>query len=148
MVAVFSKCWDEWERAEWDPPPEETIDKWAERCLRLPRGVSAVSGQLSLDMAPYTREWLRAVDQPSVEEICLCTSSQVAKTTTLIITALYFAANDPWNMLYVMPNEDEALEIKNERFIPKEPASPSRSTSVCEAKPPSKVKSQPLGVGT
>jgi phage terminase large subunit GpA-like protein len=58
------------------------------------------------------------VTDPETREVVLCTSSQVAKTTFIIIVALYYASNDPWNMFHIMPTEDEASEVKAERYIP------------------------------
>lgn len=118
MSKKKKKVFDPWEQMAWSPPPEETIDSWAERVLVLPRGVSAISGPLSLELTPYLREPLRAVTDPFTEEVVLCTSTQVGKTTFLLICTLYYMANDPWNMFHIMPTEDEAMEVKRERYIP------------------------------
>jgi phage terminase large subunit GpA-like protein len=118
MARPKRKIMDAWERQAWSPPPEETIDQWAERSIVLPRGVSAIAGPLTLELTPYLREPLRAVIDPDTEEIVLCTSSQVGKTTFLVIAVLYYIANDPWNVFHIMPTEDEALEVKHERYIP------------------------------
>jgi len=125
MAKKKKQVLDQWERDAWRPPPEETIDEWAERSLMLPRSVSSITGPLSLDMTPYLRGPLQAVTNPEVEEVDLCTSSQVGKTMFLIIVTLYYLENDPWNMYHVMPTEDEALELKHERYLPIIKASPS-----------------------
>lgn len=118
MGSAKTRIFDPWETEAWLPPPEETIDAWAERCLVLPRGVSSISGPLSFDLTPFIREPLRAVTDPDVEEVVWCTSAQFCKTTFLIVVETYFLKNDPWNMFHIMPSEDEAVELKVERLIP------------------------------
>jgi len=115
---------DTWEREAWRPPPEETIDVWAERSLVFPRIVSSVPGPLNLDLIPYIREPLRRATDSDVEEITLCCSTQVMKTTYLIIVALHTIAEDPWNILHVMSTEDDAEELCIERYAPIIHASP------------------------
>ena len=114
----------DWERTAWKPPPVETIDEWAERAIVLPRGVSSMPGPLSLELTPYLREPLRSLIDPEVEVVVLCTSTQVGKTTALLLSLLYFVAMDPWNMIWVMPTINEAIELKTERVIPIINASP------------------------
>ena len=111
-----SPKFDEWERLAWAPPPEEPIDEWAEKNLVLPSGVSALPGPLDLSLTPYLREILRAYTDPEVEEITLCTSTQVGKTTCAMIPVLYSAVEDPWNALVVMPRDPDAQELNQDRY--------------------------------
>ena len=117
MGKLKKRIFSDIERDALRPPPEETIDEWAEHNLVIPRGVSSITGPLSLTLTPYLREPLQAVTHHETEEIVLCTSTQVGKTTFLIIVCLYFLDNDPWNIFHVMPTEDEAIEVKNERYV-------------------------------
>lgn len=119
------KEFDSWEQEAWRPPPEETIDAWAERSLVLPRIVSSVPGPINLDLVPYIREPLRRAADSEVEEITLCCSTQVMKTTFLIIVALHTIAEDPWNILHVMATEDDSEELCIERYNPIIKASPA-----------------------
>jgi phage terminase large subunit GpA-like protein len=98
------------------PPPEITIDDWAESAVILPRSVSSEPGPLSLDRTPYLREILRTVTDPEVEEITLCFSTQVGKTLAAILAVLYFVDQDPWPALHVMPREDDAVSINTDRY--------------------------------
>jgi phage terminase large subunit GpA-like protein len=87
-------------------------------------------GPIDLDLTPYLREPLRAVQDPDVEDIVLCTSSQVAKTTFMVIVSLHTMATEPWNQLVVMPTEDDARELNLERYQPIIMASPELSRFV------------------
>ena len=113
-----------WEREEWLPPPVETVDQWAERCIVLPKIVSAVDGPIDLSLTPFIREPLRAATDNDVEEITLCCSTQVMKTTFLIIVALHTISEDPTNIMHVMTTEDDAEELSVERYEPIIRASP------------------------
>ena len=125
MASKAAPLFEEHERQAWLPPPDLPIDQWAEENLVLPRDVSGSPGPLSLNLSPYLREPLRAVTDPETFEVTLCTSSQVGKTTFLLIVFLYFLAVDPWNAHFVMPSEDDANEINRERFQPIIKASPA-----------------------
>lgn len=116
-----------WERQAYRPPSIESIAQWAEREIHLPRSVSSIPGRLSLELTPFMRAPLDAALDPNVDEIVICSSAQVMKTTVILLIVLWSLANDPWNMLHVMPAEDEALEIKAERYIPIIKASPALS---------------------
>jgi phage terminase large subunit GpA-like protein len=105
-----------WRREAYSPPPDLTIDEWAERSVILPRSVAAEAGPISIERTPYLREILHAARDPDVEEITLMFSTQVAKTTFGIILALYHLAEDPWPVLWVAPKSDDAVSINTDRF--------------------------------
>lgn len=109
---------DPWERDAWAPPAEDPIDVWVERNIVFPSKVSALPGPLDLSLTPYLREILRAYADPETEEITLCTSTQVGKTTVGLGCNLYSAAEDPWNALVVMPRDDDAQELNQDRYQP------------------------------
>lgn len=121
---VAEKVFDAWEASAWKWPPEISIDGWAEQHVRLPSGVSAMPGPLSFAMTPFMREPLAAIDDKETEEVVLCTSTQISKTTILMLVMFYYLKNNPWNMIWVMPSEKEALELKGERVVPIIKASP------------------------
>lgn len=105
-----------WRTSAWSPPPDLTIDEWAEQTVVLPRAVSAEPGPISLDRTPYLREILRLVTDPEVEEITLCFSTQLGKTLTSILIPLYFLDQDPWPCLIVSPREDDAISLNTDRL--------------------------------
>jgi len=117
-AAAATTTWSPWEVQAWLPPPLETVSDWAERCVRLPGGVSSIPGQLSLEHTPYLRAILDAITDPDTEKVVLDFSTQVGKTTCLIVASLHSMATDPWNQIYVMDSEEHALETKTERFEP------------------------------
>jgi phage terminase large subunit GpA-like protein len=107
---------DVWEREAWAPPPELTIDRWAEETICLPRANAEMSGDLSWDVAPFAREILQAATDPDVEEITLCFSAQTCKTLIGVCIMLYFLAQDPWPCLHVMAREADAIALNEERY--------------------------------
>lgn len=119
--------WDDWECSTWVPPDDLTVDQWAERNVILPRSVTAEPGPVSLDRTPYLREILRAMTDPDVEEITLCFSTQVGKTTACMLPVLYYLDQDPWPCLHVMPREEDAVAVNVDRYQKIIEASPNLS---------------------
>lgn len=114
-----------WEREAWAPPPELAIDEWAEANIVLPRSMTAYPGPLNLDVNPYLREVLRATTDPRTEEISLKWATQLGKTISQIIATFYYAANDPWPAIHIMPRDEDAEAINVERYQPVLRESPS-----------------------
>lgn len=108
----------------WKVPKKESPDEWAERVIILPEGTSSLPGPLSLNWTPYLRKPLRDVADPEVQEIILCWSTQVAKTTGGMIMNLYTASVAKRPVLHVMPNEPAAQAVNVERYQPIVMASP------------------------
>jgi len=103
-------------RSAWLPPPELSVDQWAEQSIILPRSVAAEPGPLSLDRTPYLREILQATQDPEVEEITMMTSTQMGKTLSLVLTCLHCLDADPWPCLHVMPREEDAVSVNVDRY--------------------------------
>jgi len=99
----------------WRLPEPIPIDVWCERNLVLTRMLTGTPGPISFDVIPFAREILRALADPEVEEVTICSSAQVAKTTIITCAMLYFLSEDPGNAVFAMDTEDHALEYKEER---------------------------------
>lgn len=106
------------ERAALLPPRYEHPDEWAERVVRLPGLNNAISGPIDLNLTPYLRRPLRCAADPEIEEITACMSTQVGKTTFMLLTVLYRLANDPVATLHVSPRQEDAEATCRERYAP------------------------------
>jgi phage terminase large subunit GpA-like protein len=92
------------------PPPKLTVSQWAERERVLSTESSAFGGRYRIDLAPYQRGMMDAVNQPGVEEIVYMTSAQVGKSICLENIFGYFVDNDPCPVIYMWPSLEGAKE--------------------------------------
>lgn len=99
-------------------PERPPVSAWAEASIVLSPAVSAEPGPLSLARTPYLREPLDAFGDPDVTSITLKTSTQVGKTMTMLLMVGYAVDQDPGPALFVMPVENQARDISNERMRP------------------------------
>lgn len=118
----------------WATPPELTVSQWADTKRRLASETSAEPGQWRTDRAPYQREIMDAVSDPSVETVVLETSSQVGKTETLLNTLGYHIDYDPAPILYVLPTDEMAKDFSKERLTPTINICPSLASKVSDSK--------------
>lgn len=98
------------------PPPELSVSEWADLERRLSPESSSESGQWSTDRAPYQREIMDTVKDPSIDEIVLMTSSQVGKTEMINNVVGYFMHHDPAPMLIVQPTLSMAQDYSKDRL--------------------------------
>ena len=82
-----------------EAPPLLNAVEYAERHIVLPHGSNARSGPYSVAAAPYSREWLLAMSDRSVRQVTLITSTQVGKSTALLLRLCWGIACDPSPML-------------------------------------------------
>lgn len=93
-----------------------TIDQWADGNRQLSPEASAEPGPWRTDRVPYMREVMREVTNPSVAEVVLMTSSQVAKTEIINNVAAYFMAGDPCPIMWLLPTIDLAKSFAKTRL--------------------------------
>lgn len=98
------------------PPPELKVSEWAEQNFNLSPEFSSITGKINLNITPYLREILDSLNDPKVKKITWVASSQVAKTTMLLIAMSYFIAHEPSPMLFITKTKDMAKELSKERF--------------------------------
>lgn len=84
------------------PKADMTVSEWAEAHMVLPSG-SAVSGKFSCDNAPYQREIMDAITDPSIREIVMKTSAQIGKTSIILAGMGYYVDHEPSTQMMVMP---------------------------------------------
>lgn len=96
---------------------------WAEKKVVLPAD-QPEPGPLKLSRTPYLIEVLNCLSDPTVEQITMMCSTQVGKTTMMIIALLYVIDQYPGTTLWVMPKEDEVKRFIHKRLKDHLEASP------------------------
>ena len=85
------------------PPPRLNLSQWMESAMRLPEGVSATPGPVRL--FPYQRAIADAISDPTIERVTLVKPVRVGFTTLLTGAIASFVANEPSQILVVLPTE-------------------------------------------
>ncbi|MGG3504768.1 phage terminase large subunit family protein [Paenibacillus lautus] len=100
------------------PPPPLGIDEWADEHRVLSPEASAEPGPWKTDRAPYQREPMRAISDPSVETVVLMWASQLGKTDLQLNTIGYFTGHDPAPIMVIQPDLMVARDFSNDRLTP------------------------------
>ena len=100
------------------PPPDLTVDEWADEYRVLSRESSAEPGKWSTERAPYQRGMMAAVSDPTIESVVFMTGAQVGKTEIINNAVGYYIHQDPSPMLVILPTLDLAKMWSNDRLAP------------------------------
>jgi phage terminase large subunit GpA-like protein len=102
------------------PPPEMTIDEWADKYRVLSPEYSAEPGQWSTDRAPYLREIMRACSpQHPCKRVVVCKPSQSGGSEACVLNVIGHTVHlEPRSVLIVMPNLELAAAFSRERLEP------------------------------
>ena len=100
------------------PPKKLRVSEWADEYRQLSGESSAEPGQWRTSRVPYLREIMDSLNDPTVEEIVMCTSSQIGKSEFLMNCIGYYMHQDPSPMLFVLPTLDMARTISKDRISP------------------------------
>lgn len=100
------------------PPPEKTIDEWAEEKRILSPEGSAQPGKFDVSKTEYLRIPMREITSPNVVEVVLMFASQLGKTELILNSIGYFADEDPCPMALLQPSRKAAIEFAKERIKP------------------------------
>lgn len=90
------------------PPPRLRLSDWIETHMRLPEGVSALPGRVTL--WPYQREIADAISDPELERVTLVKPVRVGFTTLLTGALASYVANEPSPILALLPTEADARD--------------------------------------
>ncbi|MGR9137154.1 phage terminase large subunit family protein [Rhizobium leguminosarum] len=90
------------------PPPRLRLSEWIETHMRLPEGVSALPGRVSL--WPYQRDIADAISDPELERVTLVKPVRVGFTTLLTGALASYVANEPSPILALLPTEADARD--------------------------------------
>ena len=100
------------------PPPDLSIDQWADQYRVLSRESSAEAGLWSTDRAPYQRGMMAAISDPSIETVVFMTGAQIGKTEIINNAVGYYISQDPSPMLVVQPTLEMGKTWSNDRLAP------------------------------
>jgi len=106
------------------PPPKLTVSEWADLYRQLTGESSAEAGQWRTDRAPFQREIMDAVSDPTVERVVFVAPSQIGKSEMLMNVMGFYIDQDPSPMLMVRPGLDDARDFSEDRIKPMIAASP------------------------
>lgn len=84
------------------------LSKWIESEIRLPEGVAALPGRVSL--YPYQVEIADAISDPAIERVTVVKPVRVGFTTLLTGAIGSFIANEPAPILAVLPTDDDCRD--------------------------------------
>lgn len=116
------------------PPPKLTVSQWADAHRRLSPESSAEPGQWRTDRAPYQREIMDAVNDPTVDVVIVMSSAQVGKTEVINNIIGYFIDYDPSPILLLVPTLDLAQAYSKDRLAPMIRDTPALRSKVKDAK--------------
>jgi len=130
---MTTEVWSPAERAAWRLPAKISVSEWAdEHRVLLPR-TSAEPGAWRTDRTPYLREIQDAFSDPFVEEITVMKATQLGGTEAMYNMLGYAIDQDPGPALLVMPREEDARGVSNNRVLPMIEASPALSKHVSKS---------------
>jgi phage terminase large subunit GpA-like protein len=81
--------------------------------MRLDKSVEAGGGAYDLSRRPWWRPILNSFNDPEVRETTVVAATQVGKTLAMIATILWAAENAPAPGMLVVPDETEALRLRD-----------------------------------
>jgi phage terminase large subunit GpA-like protein len=98
------------------PPPHLTVSQWADEYRVLSSEASAEPGRWRTDRAPYQRDMMDALHDPTVHTIVVMSSSQVGKSEVLLNILGYCIDMDPGPVLMVQPTLEMAEAFSKDRI--------------------------------
>jgi len=90
------------------PPPRLPLSEWIEKHMRLPEGVSAIPGRVTL--WPYQRDIADAITDPEIERVTIVKPVRVGFTTLLTSALASYVANEPSPILALLPTEADCRD--------------------------------------
>ena len=115
------------------PPQRLTPSQWAEKNFYLSPEASSEPGRINFNRAPYQREMLDAIIDPTLEEVVIMSSSQVGKTTIQLAMVGFLIDLQPCPIMWLGPTLQMSEATSKDRLAPMLRDSPALSQKV---KPP------------
>lgn len=100
------------------PPPRLTVSQWADQSRVLSSEASAEPGKWNTARAPYQREIMDAVSDPSIHTVVVMSSAQVGKTEVLLNMVGFIIDIEPGPMLLIQPTLEMAEAFSKDRLVP------------------------------
>jgi phage terminase large subunit GpA-like protein len=105
-------------RLHYAPPPSVTLSQWADAYRMLSSESSAEPGKWRTDRAPFLREIMDAISDPTVERVTFQKPAQIGWTELIGNMVGYVVDVDPSPILALQPTVDLAKMWSKERFDP------------------------------
>jgi len=112
------------------PPPDRTIDQWAEQERYLYSNPTRYKGRWNNSRCPYLVEPMREATNPRVSRILFIGASQSAKTEFEMNVIGATVQDRPRPIVVVLPKEGSASTLATDRFWPMVRDSPGLATRV------------------
>lgn len=116
------------------PPNPLSIDEWADQYRVLSPESSAEPGPWKTERAPYQREPMKAISDPSIESVVFMWASQLGKTDIQLNVIGYYTGHDPAPIMVIQPDLAVAKDFSNDRLTPMYRDSPQLSKLVVKDK--------------
>lgn len=91
------------------PPPKINLADWIEENVSLPADVSDTPGLMTL--FPYQRGIAEACDNPEVDRVVWMKCARVGATSLGVAITASFVVNNPSNVMWVQPTQDDARDF-------------------------------------
>lgn len=104
------------------PPKKINLSRWIEDEIRLPEGLTALPGPVQL--WPFQREIADAIGDRLIERVTLVKPVRVGFTTLLTAAVAGSVANDPGNILCLLPTDSDCRDYMVSDLEPIFAASP------------------------
>ena len=127
-VALFSKL-----AAQLRPKDALSLSGWADKYMVLPEG-SSESGRYSSSTIPYQKEIMDAITDSEVTDVAVMSSSQVGKTTIIMVGIAYYIDYEPSTQMIVMPTIHDGEKFSKTRLAQMISDIPSLREKVSPAK--------------
>jgi phage terminase large subunit GpA-like protein len=105
------------------PPMAMDLATWIESELVLPSNVSALPGSMRLHA--HQRGICNAISDPTIETVSLVKPVRIGFSTLLIATVANYVANDPSNVMILLPTDDDCRDFMISDLGPIFDATPS-----------------------
>lgn len=102
---------------QFDPPFSGSIAQWAEKYIDV-QGDVGVTGPFKISNSPWLTEPLRALKDPKVEQINICSAVQTAKNLCVHLAVCYWAVNDFGPTLILNQSDRDAEYLAVNRLYP------------------------------
>ncbi|MCX8021238.1 MAG: phage terminase large subunit family protein [Syntrophorhabdaceae bacterium] len=106
------------ERRAIAPPEQKTVSEWADNYRILPPRASKLAGRWNTERTPYLRVVMDAFCDPDIDEIIICSGTQLGKTEAILNMIAYAIDVDTGPALLVLPTEDICNSMSRNRIQP------------------------------
>lgn len=106
------------EQLAWAPPIKLKPTEWVEKYRFLPASTSAEPGRFRFDRTPYLKEICDSAADPAIRQIVCLKAVQIGWSELQRSVLAWQIDQEPGPTLFVMPSQDSARELVDERIKP------------------------------